>query len=458
MAVQSCDPMSGQLVFTAAESTPAEVDSAVATASSAWQSWAAASCDRRAEVLRRFADLLERHEEQLADLITREVGKRSVDALGEVQWTALSARWYADNPPEERVIEGATILRAPLGVIAAITPWNVPLVTPAWKWLPALMAGNAVLWKPSELATGIATEVGVLFAEAGLPAGVLQIVAGGPEVARQLCLDSRVGGIHFTGSTRAGRAISELTAPRFARTALEMGGSNPAVVFEDADISVAAEAIVASGTALAGQKCTAIRRVLVHSAIADELGDALGERLGALRVGPPDSSEVDVGPLVSSRARETADRVVEGAVARGATVLARTPLGPGARGPTFFAPVLLGGLAHNDPLTSEEVFAPILVIEEFTDSSDVFSVANSTGYGLCGAVYTQDRSKVEEARRRLRVGVLAINGRSDAVGLEQPFGGRGLSGNGHPEGGAFVYSAVTDMVAVYETATTQPLD
>lgn len=450
MNVESRCPVTGQIVFSAVAVTTNDIDAALTLACGAWPSWAAAAVEDRAEVLRSFANLIDENVERLASLISREVGKRVSDARGEVEWTALSARWYADHPPQDEKVDGVEVLRVPLGVIATVTPWNVPLITPAWKWLPALMAGNSVVWKPSELATGIAVEAASLLELAGLPRGLMQVLPGGADVARIICGDSRVSGVHFTGSTHAGRAINELVAPRFARAALEMGGVNAALVFQDADLTEAADAIVASGTALAGQKCTSIRRVLVHREVADELTRELRSRLRRLLVGAPDRKGIDVGPMISPSARRRADASVSAAECRGGTVLASATLSPEAVSEAFFRPVLIGGLPPGDALTMEEVFAPILTLEVFNEDPDVWQMANASGYGLAGAIYTRDATRIADARRKLTVGVLSVNGRSDAVGLQQPFGGRGLSGNGRPEGGHYVYSAVTDLVAVYQ--------
>ncbi|MGI8949028.1 MAG: aldehyde dehydrogenase family protein [Ornithinimicrobium sp.] len=447
--VRSCNPVTGEVVYSTRAVTRGELDSALMTAVDAWPAWAATPVAQRAQILNAFADLVDEHRDRLATSITAEVGKRSSDSAAEVEWTALSARWYAEHPPEEEEFAGALICRVPLGVIAAVTPWNVPLVTPSWKWLPALMAGNAVVWKPSELATGIAVEAASLFEQAGLPPGLLQVLPGGADVARWLCADPRVAGVHFTGSTRAGRALNQLVAPRFARIALEMGGVNAAVVFADADLERAAEAIIASATALAGQKCTAVRRVLVHREVATVLTDELRRRMENLVVGAPGCDGTDVGSMVSGAARRSAEATLDAAVSRGASVLARAKRSQDATAEAYFPPVLLGDLPLGDPLTTEEVFAPILLLEVF-DGQDVWSRANIGGYGLSGAVYTTDPTMVAQARQRLSVGVLAVNGRSDAVGLEQPFGGRGLSGNGRPEGGSYAYSAVTDTVVVYD--------
>jgi acyl-CoA reductase-like NAD-dependent aldehyde dehydrogenase len=330
--------------------------------------------------------------------------------------------------------------------VAAITPWNVPLVTPAWKWLPALVAGNAVLWKPSERATAIAVAAGELLHAAGIPEAVLQVLPGDASTARALAADERVGALHFTGSETAGRALAALAAPRFARVALELSGINPAIVLADADLDLAANCIVACGTALAGQKCTATRRVLVDETVAGELTERLAERIAALRVGDPRDPATDVGPLIGSQARAAAEAEVTRAVAAGARVLARAAA-PG--GETLFAPVLLGGLAGGDPLRERELFAPVLSLDTFATSAQAWELANAAPYGLSAAVYGRDPGLLDEAAANVRAGVLALNRRGDDVALEAPFGGRARSGNGQPEGGEYVYGALTDLQAVY---------
>lgn len=453
--VVSRDPVTGTEVYVCQALDAAEVAAAVARAVAIAPLWAATDLSVRSDVLSRFADLLDARTAELTELIVAEVGKRYEDARGEVEWTALSARWYAEHPPVDETADGVAVQRVPLGAIAVITPWNVPLVTPAWKWLPALMAGNTVLWKPSELASGIAARVTTLLAEAGLPDDVLQFVPGGPDTAVALCDDARVAGVHFTGSARTGRAINALVAPRFARVALEMGGVNHAIVFPDADLDRTAEAIVASATALAGQKCTSVRRVLVHAQVAAELVERLVEQIEALVPGDPSDPAATLGPLITRAACQRAEEAVRSAQKQGARIAARSPAWSSAG--TFFAATLLVGVADTDVLAVEEVFAPILSLDEFTDSDDVWGRAGASGYGLSAAVYTRDPDVAAAAQRHLSVGVLALNRRSDAVGLEAPFGGRGRSGNGFPEGGMYAYGAVTDTVAVYGMDTLGPV-
>lgn len=452
--VISRNPATGEVAFAGPATSRTGLDKALRSAGEAAPTWDRTAMGERAAVLMRFAELVDRDASSLAGSITAETGKISADAVAEVEWTALSARWYAGHPPEEETVGSARVRPRPLGVVAAVTPWNVPLITPAWKWLPALVAGNAVVWKPSELATGTALRAEALLEEAGLPPGVLQVVPGSAETASTLVADARVAAVHFTGSTRAGQAVVAATSQRFARCALEMGGVNSAVVFADADLDIAAEAIVASATALNGQKCTATRRVLVDDSVANELTHRIAERVEELRMGDPTQPTTTLGPLIHAGARARAQQAVSGAVDRGAHVAARTPVEPvelaaGVVPDAFFPATVLGGLPPDDLLHVEEVFAPIIVLGTFSSEEDAWSAADRTPYGLTAAVYTHDQARVTAAQERLTTGVLAINRRADAVELEPPFGGRRRSGNGFPEGGQYAYSAVTDLQAVY---------
>jgi alpha-ketoglutaric semialdehyde dehydrogenase len=444
--VISEDPFLGERFFSAPVTDAAAVGAAVGRAAAAQPGWAALPVAERAAALHAFAAALEARSDRFSELLVREIGKRRADAEGEVAWTARSARYYADHPPAGERAAAARVVRRPIGVVAAITPWNVPLVTPAWKWLPALVAGNAVLWKPSERATAIAVAAVELLHGAGVPEAVLQVLPGAAATAQALAADERVGALHFTGSEAAGRALAALAAPRFARVALELGGINPAIVLADADLDLAADCIVTCATALAGQKCTATRRVLVDERVAGELTGRIAEGIARLRVGDPRDPATDVGPLIGPQARAAAEAEVDRAVEAGARVLARA-VAPA--GDALFAPVLLGELADGDPMRERELFAPVLSIDAFATSAQAWAMANAAPYGLSAAVYGREPGLLDEAAANVRAGVLALNRRGDDVALEAPFGGRARSGNGQPEGGEYVYGALTDLQAVY---------
>lgn len=445
--IESRDPWSQEQVYAADAATSAQVASAVERASLAQPDWSDRPVAERAELLNGVADEVTRAAADLTALIVAEVGKLHEEAAAEVAWMATSARWYAQHPPTETPEGKAQVRRAPLGVVAAITPWNVPLVTPAWKWLPALIAGNTVVWKPSERATGTATAAHELASRAGVPDDVLALVPGDATTATTLCADVGVDGVHFTGSTAAGRAISRQVADRFVRCSLEMSGINLAVVFADADVEAAAAAIVASATAINGQKCSAVRQVLVERKVEAALVEAIADRVRELEPGDPADPATRLGPLIHPAAAESARTAVDRSLSQGARLVTRSPEISDVAS-AFPATVLLH-LSAADPLRTSELFAPVLAVESFDDRDTVWDRANDTPFGLTAAVHTMNPDLMDTAVKRLRTGVVAFNRRSDDVALEAPFAGRKASGNGPPEGGTYVYEGLTAWQAVY---------
>ncbi|MCA1682642.1 MAG: aldehyde dehydrogenase family protein [Actinobacteria bacterium] len=455
--VTSRNPATGTLVAETPVSSPEEITRVVHRARDAFGSWSSLPAESRADLLVRFAELVERDRDELAALVVAEVGKLRTEAEGEVDWTAASARWYAEHLPRGERRGTATVIRRPLGVVAAVTPWNSPLITPAWKWLPAFAAGNTVVWKPSELATATALAATELWREAGLPDGVLGLVAGGGDTGRAVCEDAAVDAVHFTGSTETGRAVAGLAAARSARCVLELGGLNSAIVFADADLEQAADCIVAAAVAVNGQKCTSARRALVERGVEAELLSALTTRIESLRLGNPADPAATLGPLITPAARARAERQLERAAGAGAEIVARAPAldDPGLDEAGFFRAALVRGVPAEDPLRRRELFAPVLSLESFDSDEDAWRIANDTPYGLAAAVYTSSAERMEAAQERLEVGVVAVNQRCDSAELEAPFGGAKASGNGFPEGGEYAYGGVTMLKAVY-VAPAQP--
>ncbi len=451
--VTSRNPATGALVAETRASTPDDVGRAVGRASEAYLQWSRLPPPVRAAVLVRFAELVERERDSLARLIVAEVGKLRAEAEAEVDWTALSARWYAEHLPKSERRGGANVIRLPLGVVAAVTPWNAPLITPAWKWLPALVSGNAVVWKPSELSTAVALATAQLWRESDLPDGVLELVLGGAKAGRVLCEDPHVAAVHFTGSTETGRAVAGLAAARSARCVLELGGLNSTIVFADADLELAADCIVAAAVAVNGQKCTSARRALVERPVEAELLAALTARLEALRLGDPADPATTLGPLITPAARSRADAELGRVAAAGAEIVACAPAldDPRLDEAGFFRAALVRGVPVEDPFRRRELFAPVLSVETFERDDDAWRIANDTPYGLAGAVYTTSSVRIAAAQDRFEVGVLGVNRRCDSAELEAPFGGAKSSGNGFPEGGEYAYGGVTMLKAVYET-------
>jgi betaine-aldehyde dehydrogenase len=402
----------------------------------------------RARLLHRVADALERAREELAVLEARNAGKPIADARGEMAMVVDTFRYYAGAP--ERTL-GDTIpvaggvamtFREPLGVVALITPWNFPLTIASWKLAPALAAGNTVVLKPAELTPLTALEFERIAREAGVPEGVVNVVAGpGASAGRALVEHPDVVKIAFTGSTEVGRAIAAGAAATIKRVTLELGGKSANIVFADADLAAAAAAAPAAVFGNAGQDCCARSRILVERAALDPFMDALEEAVEALRVGDPLDEDTQMGPLISAAQRET----VASYVPPDAPVAIRgsAPDGPGY----WFPPTVLCPVDPADRAVRDEIFGPVAVVVPFRDEAEAVALANDTIYGLSGSVWTRDGAKALRVARALETGVLSINSNT-SVRVSTPFGGFKQSGYGR-ELGPHALDAYTELKTVY---------
>jgi acyl-CoA reductase-like NAD-dependent aldehyde dehydrogenase len=425
-----------------------EVDAAVARAREAFGPWRAVEPPDRAALLHRLADELERGADELATLEARNAGKPIGDARGEIAMVAACFRYYAAGP--ER-LTGKTIpvaggidmtFREPLGVVGLIVPWNFPLVIASWKVAPALAAGNTVVLKPAELTPLTALQLERIALEAGLPEGVVNVVAGPGSVCGQRLVEHPdVAKIAFTGSTEVGRGIAEGAAATIKRVTLELGGKSANVVFADADLDAAAEAAPAAMFGNAGQDCCARSRVLVESSVLDRFMEALEERVEALRVGDPLDEATQMGPLISADQRER----VAAYVGADAPVAIR---GPAPDGPGFwFPPTVLAPVSNDDRAAREEIFGPVACVIPFRDEAEAVAIANDTIYGLSGSVWTRDGARALRVARAIDTGVLSVNSNT-SVRVATPFGGFKQSGFGR-ELGPDALDHYTELKNVY---------
>ncbi len=444
--IRSVNPFNGEVIGSLQPASHGDVDAAFEVAVAAQQGWAKLEAPERARTLRAFADLLDAERADFALLITMEMGKRLSDAEGEVEGASEIARWYADNPPPEEEAAGARVRRVPLGVVVAITPWNVPIVTPMYKLAPALMAGNAVLWKPSELSTQVAKRVTEMLHASGVPTEILHLLPGHGDLGRRLVADERASGVHFTGSGPVGKEIGGVAGARLATVALELGGSNPLIVLADADLERAAEAIVPSMLGNNGQRCTAVRRVIAQASIKDDLLDLLVDRVAAAAPGDPTAPATAIGPLVTAKAAARFEEELEGCLRSGATMAARAAQGAGE---AAFPPALVAGLPELDAFRSRELFGPVALFDVATDDSDAVRLANATPFGLSAAVHGGDPERAQRLAEQIEAGVVGINRRTDALEIDPPFAGHKGSGNGIPEGGLYGYAGFTEFQALY---------
>ena len=422
-------------------------DAAVARAKAAWPAWRSVAAADRARLLHRLADELEAERESLAVLEARNAGKPIASARGEMGMVVDTFRYYAAAP--ERTL-GETIpaaggvamtFREPLGVVALITPWNFPLTIASWKVAPALAAGNAVVLKPAELTPLTSLELERIALEAGLPEGVLNVVAGpGATAGARLVEHPDVAKVAFTGSTEVGRRIAASAAGTIKRVTLELGGKSANVVFADADVAAAARAAPGGVFDNAGQDCCARSRILVERPVLDEFLAAMEPAVRGIRVGDPLDEDTEMGPLISAEHRErVAGFVPDEAIA----IRGEAPDGPGY----WFPPTVLCPVDPDDRAVREEIFGPVAVVLAFDDEADAVRLANDTIYGLSGSVWTTDGARALRMARAIETGVLSINSNT-SVRVSTPFGGFKQSGYGR-ELGPNALDAYTELKPVY---------
>ncbi|MCX4728884.1 aldehyde dehydrogenase family protein [Streptomyces sp. NBC_01306] len=406
------------------------LDRAVTAAQEAQPDWSAQGLIQRGLVLRRAAGLLADRAEEIALLMTREEGKTLPESRAEVGASVETLHYHASRA---RAADGATYpsghpdevirtLRRPLGTVAAITPWNFPLQIPAWKIAPALLWGNAVIWKPASDTVAVAAAFAQVLADAGVPAGVLGLLLAPGSVGAALVAREEVAGVTFTGSVAVGRSIQAAAVPRGAKVQMELGGHNAAIVLPDADPAVAAADLVAGAMGSTGQKCTGTRRIIAVGEAYDALLPELKHRIEALVVGDGLDDGVGIGPLVSVRARQEVEAAVEQALSEGAQVLARAGAGPGTDADCFYAPTLLAG--HPGlTICHEEVFGPVTTLVRAADLDEAIRIANGTRFGLTAAVFTCDERAVRRCVEELDAGLVKANAPTTGSELHAPFGG-----------------------------------
>jgi aldehyde dehydrogenase (NAD+) len=443
------------VVAVVSSATPEHLRAAAAAARDALPAWSAMPAPARGEILFRAAALLSERAEQVGRDLAREEGKTLAEGIGETRRAASILRYFASQTTEPigEVYASATpgtrlfTQRTPVGVVAAITPWNFPIAIPAWKIAPALAYGNTVLFKPAAATPLVANHLVAALVDAGLPAGVLAMLfAGGAQVQEAWIDSGAVDAVTFTGSEAVGRRLQAAAVAVHAKVQVELGGKNAVIVAPDADLARASELIVRGAMASAGQKCTATSRVIAIGDALEPLRSAIAARVAALQAGNPLDPATSLGPLIDEAACERVAGMVAEAEAGGARVIAR----PGVpdRG-AFHPPVVLDGVDPGSRIAQEEVFGPVVGLIAAADLDEALRVHNGVAYGLSGSIFTRDLATAEAYIAAARVGIVHVNGETAGAEPHVPFGGTKGSSSWSREQGKAAAEFFTQTRTVY---------
>ncbi len=406
------------------------------------------------------AAILEERKESLARLMTREMGKVLEESRGDVQEGIDMAkyiagegrRFFGETAPSELRDKFAMVIRQPFGVVGLITPWNFPIAIPTWKTFPALVSGNTVVLKPAEDTPACAAALVEVLTEAGVPPGVLNLVTGfGEEAGEPLVEDERVRMISFTGSSVVGRDVASRAGRHLKKVSLEMGGKNPIIVMDDADLDLALEGALWGAFGTSGQRCTAASRLVIQKGILDEFTEKLVTRARALRVGNGLEPGIDMGPVINAEQLEKIQSYTEIGKQEGAELLlgGRRLAGSDYDAGYFYAPTIFGNVNYRMRIAQEEIFGPTTVIMPVDDYEEAVQVANSVEFGLSSAIYTRDVNRAFHAMQDLEAGIMYVNAPTIGAEIQLPFGGTKGTGNGHREAGTSAIREFTELKSVY---------
>lgn len=429
-------PATGDLVGAVPELGGAEAKIAIESAAAALAEWRERTAAERSRILRRWFDLILAAQDDLALILTAEQGKPLAEARGEIGYAASFIEWFAEEAkriygetiPSPRRDARIVVLRQPVGVVAAITPWNFPAAMVTRKLAPALAAGCTVVLKPAPQTPLTALALAVLAERAGVPAGVVNVVTGDARaIGAEFTASPLVRKLTFTGSTAIGKLLAAQCAPTMKKISMELGGNAPFIVFEDADLDAAVEGAIAAKYRNTGQTCVCVNRFYVHQAVADAFERRLAAKVGELRVGGGLEPDVTQGPLIDAAALAKVESHVEDALSQGARLVVGGRRD--ARGGTFFQPTLLSGCTSAMRLSQEETFGPVAALFPFASDEEVIDQANATEVGLAGYFYTRDLARAWRTAERLEVGMIGVN--TGLISTEvAPFGGIKQSGLG----------------------------
>ncbi len=441
-------------------SSQADVDAAVSAAREAYKTWRLVPAPKRAEILFRVAELLVKRKEEFSRDMTREMGKVLAETRGDVQeaidmtyyMAGEGRRLFGQTTPSELLNKFAMSVRQPIGVCGMITPWNFPMAIPSWKMMPALICGNTVVLKPAEDTPLSSYHLVETMAEAGIPAGVVNLVSGdGPGAGAPLSAHKDVPVVSFTGSTSTGRIIAQTCAPDFKHCSLEMGGKNIILILEDANLDLAVDGAIWGGFGTTGQRCTAASRVAVHKTLYKEFLSRFVERAQKLRVGDGLDSGTDMGPVINEPQLQTVMGYVEIGKGEGAKLLTgghRLEKGAHAKG-WFHEPTVFADCDPRMRIAQEEIFGPVVSVMPIDSLEQGIEIANGVPYGLSASVYTRNVNAAFAALRDLYTGIVYINAPTIGAETHLPFGGTKQTGNGHREAAIAAIDFLTEWKSIY---------
>jgi aldehyde dehydrogenase (NAD+) len=457
---ETTSPATGDVLGVFPRSSAEDVDRAVDAAKAAYEEWRLVPAPKRGEILFRFGQLLAEQKDDLAELMSREMGKVLAEAGGDVQEAVDMAyymagegrRLFGQTTPSELRDKFNMSVRTPIGVVGAITPWNFPIAIPSWKLLPALVCGNTVVFKPATDTPLLGERFVELLDEAALPQGVVNVVHGsGGEVGDRLVRHPDVPVITLTGSRETGVAVLKAAADGLKHVHLELGGKNAIIVLDDADLELAVEGIVWSAFGTSGQRCTAASRVIVQEGVYDELQSRLVSAAERLRLGVGWDESTDVGPVINERALEKIHSYTEIGKDEGARLLTggevatEDGLGRGF----FYRPTIFGEVEATMRIAQEEIFGPTTALIRVREFDEAIRVSNGIRYGLSSSIFTRDVNKAFRAMRDLEAGITYVNAGTIGAEVHLPFGGTKDTGNGHREAGQAALDVFTEWKSIY---------
>ncbi len=451
------NPATLELIAKLQKASEDDVKRAVESAEEAFDSWSGTPAPQRAKILFQAARMLEERKEELARLMTIEMGKVLMESRGDVQ-EAIDITYYAagegrrllgETTPSELPDKFCMTLRRPIGVVGLITPWNFPIAIPAWKIMPALISGNTLVFKPASDTPIMSMELVKILTEAGLPKGVLNLVTGeGSSVGGAIVHNKKIRAVSFTGSLETGKWILSEAGKDMKRVSLELGGKNPIIVMDDADLDLSIDGVLWGAFGTTGQRCTAASRVIVHEKISRVFQEKLIDRTRQLKLGNGLDENIDVGPVINNSQLQKTAKYVEIGKKEGAKLVLGGKMAKPLPG-YFFEPTIFTDVSPDMRIAREEIFGPVVSLLGASDLDEAIELANSAEYGLSSSIYTQDIKNAFKAVERIEAGITYINAPTIGAEIHLPFGGVKSTGNGTREAGTTAIEEFTELKTVY---------